>query len=86
MRTVYFLNVYILRIQHKWNLLEIELHTTTGGSIRKDDLQRRRISSYSANDIWQSICLEFHPTLYDTQLSRPHHKSIITERCDENIK
>ena len=35
-----------------------------------------RISRYSINDI-QSVHLEFHPTLYNAQLSRPHHESII---------
>ena len=35
-----------------------------------------RISGYSTNDI-QSVHLEFHPTLYNAQLSRPHHESII---------
>ena len=35
-----------------------------------------RISGYSTNDV-QSVHLEFHPTLYNIQLSRPDHESII---------
>ena len=33
-----------------------------------------RISGYSTNDV-QSVHLKFHPTLYNAQLSRPHHES-----------